>query len=318
MELQVNPDVESRIIAAIEQVYDELGRGDQYPAVSVVRNRARADMNSVSAVVKDWKRRQTARPAPVAVSVPEMVKDAHLEAVAIVWTAAQAQATASLQAAEVQWSLERAESETMRRELAIEFDAAVDDAEQSRLALSEVKAERDNFSHQVYELNRQLSETREALAQQTSRADEVERRASDLKEQLTIAHSDISSARDELTQARLIHLKEMDEFKSASAEQIAQLSENLAASRARLEDANATISTNKSSLAEYQARITLLDEKLSQQMTLHQDAVSELASVRVKADEAVREAAILSGAMQETKRQNEDLLGRLTPKRSPK
>uniref|UniRef100_UPI0011611E78 hypothetical protein n=1 Tax=Pseudomonas aeruginosa TaxID=287 RepID=UPI0011611E78 len=43
--INVNPEVRARILSAIEELYDQLGRSDQFPTQAEVRAKAKADMN---------------------------------------------------------------------------------------------------------------------------------------------------------------------------------------------------------------------------------------------------------------------------------
>lgn len=286
----VNPDVRARIISAIEELYDQLGRGDQFPTVSDVRARARADMNTCSTVFREWKRQQTAKPAPVAVDVPEPVKAAHIEAVGIVWNAAQEQANASLREAEAKWELERGDNETMRRELADAYEGAVTEADQARSALGEALRAKDALTQQNQQLAQQLAEAREGLAQQTTRADENERRANDLRDELRVAHDETAAVRQELSQARLTHLAELDQQKGVAAEQIERLNESLATTRARLEAAN---------------------EQSEGRQTALSDALGKLAQAQAQADAANDELQRVRTALEGKQQQAEGLLQQL-------
>src|SRR3546814_17815003 len=67
---QIPADVRERIIAAATDLFEQSGR-ETMPTVDAVRRAARVDMNAASAVMKEWRRAQTAQAAPVAVAVPE-------------------------------------------------------------------------------------------------------------------------------------------------------------------------------------------------------------------------------------------------------
>lgn len=352
MELSpVNPDVRARIINAIEELYDQLGRVDKFPTVSDVRGRARADMNTCSAVFKEWKRQQTAKPALVAVAVPDQVKSAHLEAVGIVWTAAQEQANASLREAEAKWELERGDNETMRRELAEAYEGAVAEAEQARSSHAEVQRSNDLLTQQNQQLSQQLAEARESLAEQTTRAVEIERRANDLKDELRVAHEETAAVRQELSQARISHLAELDQQKGVAAEQIERLNENLVTARARFEsvteqaeERQMALGDTQVKLAQAQAQAEAANEELVrvraaldvkqqqadglqlQVVTLgaqhaelqrsHTTLQTDAEKWRQAADENSRELAKTTGGLQEVLRQNSELMTRLSPTRS--
>ncbi len=347
----VNPDVRARIINAIEELYDQLGRVDKFPTVSDVRGRARADMNTCSAVFKEWKRQQTAKPAPVAVAVPDQVKLAHLEAVGIVWTAAQEQANSSLREAEAKWELERGDNETMRRELAEAYEGAVTDAEEARSAHAEVQRSNDSLTQQNQQLTQQLAEVREGLAEQTTKAVENERRANDLKDELRLAHDETASVRQELSQVRMSHVAELDLQKGVAAEQIERLNESLVTTKARLESATEQAELRQAALADLQVKFAqtqaqaeasnaelvrvraALDERLQQNESLQSQVATVVAQHselqrshtalqadaekwRQVADESSRELAKTAGGLQEVQRQNSELMSRLGPANS--
>ena len=92
-------DVRERVIAAAADLFEQSGR-QTMPTVDAVRRAARVDMNAASAVMKEWRRAQTAQAAPVAVAVPESVQQASSAAVATIWQQAQELADVRQQLAE--------------------------------------------------------------------------------------------------------------------------------------------------------------------------------------------------------------------------
>ena len=347
MELNVNPEVRARILSAIEDLYDHLGRSDQFPTQAEVRSKAKTDMNSCSLVYREWKRQQTARPVMVAVEVPESLKQVHLSTVATIWSTAQEQANAHLRDAESKWEHERADNETMRRELAEAYEAALKSTEDAQASLAESQRREEFFAQENKTLSLQLAEAREKLAQQTTRADENERRANDLKDELGLAHAEAKSIRQELTEARLLHIEEVDEVKSAASTQLERLSERQASTMARLDAANEQSEQRQAALAEaqeklakavaqadaandelkrsraelerkqqqadeFQQQLSTVRAQLGELQRSHEVLVGEASRSRQLADESSREFAKASGVLQETQRQNAELMERLT------
>lgn len=346
--INVNPDVRARIVSAIEELYDQLGRSDQFPTHAEVRAKAKADMNTCSIVYREWKRHQTAKPSLVAIEVPESVSQAHREAVALIWSAAQDQANAHLREAEAKWELERSDSETMRRELAEAYEGAVASTEDACIALSAAKTEVDQLRQQNLSLSQQLAEVRESLVEQSTRAEENERRANDLKVELGLAHTEIASVRHELSQARLTHISEMNQQKGVAASQLERLSESLATAKARLDSANELTEQRQAALSDahmklaqanaqavaatdelqrvrglleskqrhfddLQARMATVSAQLEELQRSHAALKEECAQSRQLAEQRSSEAAKVSGVLQELQRQNADLLLRLPP-----
>lgn len=118
------------------------------------------DESSASAVMREWRRSQTAQAAPVAVTVPEVVTQANSTALAALWQTAQELANESLRAAQAAWETERAE------------------ADQDRAELEEVRAAADRATelHQEQQAARaqELAALRAELATATTRAERAE------------------------------------------------------------------------------------------------------------------------------------------------
>ena len=118
--MDINQETRERIVSAANQLYEQAGRLD-FPTVDAVRRVSKTNMNDASAVMKEWRRMQTATAAPVAVAVPDRVQQASQAAIAALWSEAQGIATEALHAAQADWEKERAEAETLRGELSARF-----------------------------------------------------------------------------------------------------------------------------------------------------------------------------------------------------
>ena len=108
MSIAIPADVRERVIQAAQELYEQNGR-ESMPTVDAVRRLARVDMNAASAVMREWRRAQTAQAAPVAVTVPEVVTQAHGAALVALWQTAQELANESLRVAQAAWEAEAGE-----------------------------------------------------------------------------------------------------------------------------------------------------------------------------------------------------------------
>ncbi|UTH34284.1 DNA-binding protein [Ectopseudomonas hydrolytica] len=331
--VQIPADVRARIIEAAEALYEQTGR-ERLPTVDAVRRAARADMNAVSTVVREWKQQLSARPAPVEVSVPEAVRQASDEALVTVWAVACDLANASLRSAQASWDQEKGDMEAMRRELAQLYEEQERALEESRQAQAAAVQGREKAEQRADELARQLAEAREALARQTAlteqaeaRAVEISQHAADLKSELAIAHEDAAAARGELSAARLAHLAELDQVKNVAAEQIERTNEQLATARGRLAEASEQLESRTQGLIELQQQLATATARLEAAEATHAEhkqtvarAASEQAqrftALQAERDEAVRvsrqdseERARLQGQVESL----QGIVNRLTP-----
>lgn len=158
-------EVRERIVAAATDLFEQSGR-QAMPTVDTVRRAARVDMNAASAVMKEWRRAQTAQAAPVAVAVPDAVQQAGNVSLATIWVQAQELANESLRTAQAAWEAERRELDALRQELAEAFERQAAELEAAGVALV---AQKESFAQQVQE----LALVRQQLADAAVQADKA-------------------------------------------------------------------------------------------------------------------------------------------------
>lgn len=232
-------EVRERIIAAAEDIYEQLGR-ETFPTVDTVRRAAKADMNTTSTVMKDWRRQQTTQAVPVAVTVPEAVVQANASALAQLWAEAQELANESLRAAQSTWEVEREELDVMRKELSNAYEYQASDLEEAITKIlsledriNEQEAQHStamrelSFEHseelrkrkveleQVYE---KLSEFQKEAEHAILKVAEEARRVQDIREELERAYRTIEDEKE----SKKIILIELD---AARKTEVALLSE---------------------------------------------------------------------------------------------
>ena len=194
LSIAIPSEVRERITAAAAELFEQSGR-QAMPTVDTVRRAARVDMNAASAVMKEWRRAQTAQAAPVAVSVPESVQQASSAAVATIWLQAQELANASLRSAQAAWELERGELDAMRQELAEAFERQAIELDAAGAALT---AERVALAQQGQE----LASVHHQLADALSRADKAEAEALRSAERMNQAQTERDDAANAAAEAR--------------------------------------------------------------------------------------------------------------------
>lgn len=286
---QIPAEVRERIIAAANELYEQADR-DAFPTVDTVRRAAKADMNTTSTVMRDWRRQQTVKAAPVAVTVPEAVSQANSVALAAMWQQAQELANESLRAAQASWEVEREELDAMRQELANAYEEQAGEFEKLRVeAASEAKI---NQAH-IKQANSEVSVVRDELAIAVTRAErveakseEIERRAGDLRLELDRAHSDVDLARkallDEQTAKQLL-INQLDQARG-------ELAQNRATTQLEKEEL-------RDQLTKAQDEIKRLTEQLAVMQSDKEQTTKELASVRNEVSKAREEAAGLAGQL---------------------
>ena len=206
--MELNKDIRDRILTAADALYEQAGR-TSFPTVDSVRKVAKVNMNDAAATMKEWRRAQTAQAAPVAITVPEAVHQLHSQALAALWQSAQNTANESLRAAQAGWEAERAEADTINKQLGDAYDGQGAELDAANRRIDELTAKYQAEQQRSTDLAQQFEETqkatlvaenRAAIAEQ--RAVEIERRAGDLRAELDLAHQDAVQTRTELADLR--------------------------------------------------------------------------------------------------------------------
>jgi len=309
--MDINTEIRTRIVAAAEQLFVEAG-SDRFPTVDEVRRAAKADMNTTSTVMKQWRREQVAAPATVAVSVPDSVKDAALAATAQMWSNAQELANESLDVAKKAWEAERVEADTMRAELADAYEAQATELADTAQALAETQATAKATDEKFQVMAAELAATSGKLTSEEGKRAELER-----LEQA--AQNRIEELRDELAQEKTdadhqakqhrIELEEMrakqEKLTNDHAGQLAAAQKQYDTAAQELAVVNARAEAEKTAAKDSQLAAESQAGKLA----------SELETARNSASEAREKAAELTGQITAITAQNKELMAMIeTPK----
>jgi colicin import membrane protein len=150
-------------------------------------------MNDASAVMKEWRRLQIVSASAAVMSVPDRVQQASQSALSALWTEAQELANEALHVAQTGWDAERAEAEKLRVELSSALETQGTELEALRLKLAEVEKEASTAVAAVERSRMESAQQVVALTDQahtaSARAQEIEKRAEDLKTALMEAQA---------------------------------------------------------------------------------------------------------------------------------
>jgi len=258
-------EVRERVIQAAQALYEQNGR-ESMPTVDAVRRHARVDMNAASAVMREWRRAQTAQAAPVAVTVPEVVTQAHSTALVTLWQTAQELANESLRAAQAAWEAERVEADHDRQELADAYERQAAELEEVRAAAERsarlYQEQQDAQAQTLAAVRAELVTAATRAERAEARVEEIERRAADLRSELDHAHQEQGRIRAELAAA--IARAERAEAQAQDAEQrAAALRGELESAHQESERSRAETATLAGELRQSQDAVAVLRAQLS-------------------------------------------------------
>lgn len=300
---QIPSEVRDRIITAANELYEESSR-EAFPTVDTVRRAAKADMNTTSTVMRDWRRQQTVQTTPVAVTVPEAVSQANSVALASMWQHAQELANESLRAAQAAWETEREEWDTMRHELANAYEEQAGELERVHIeSLNNIEV----ITLQLKQANSENNSLRDELAKAVTRAErveakseEIERRANELRIELDHAHSNVDITRKALSDEQITKQLIVSKLEKESKE-LADITKKLNESEvSKLAEAN-------KHAEQYQSVLTDLATAGNER-----DAARILVSNAQQSANTAREVtAELRGELKATKQQLSELLKQL-------
>lgn len=265
MSIAIPADVRERVIQAAQELYEQNGR-ESMPTVDAVRRLARVDMNAASAVMREWRRAQTAQAAPVAVTVPEVVTQAHGAALVALWQTAQELANESLRVAQAAWEAERAEADQDRQELADAYERQAAELEEVRAAAERSarlhQEQQDTQAQALAAVRAELVTAATRAERAEARAQEIELRAADLRSELDHAHQEQGRIRAE--QAAAIARAERAEAQAQDAEQrAAALRGELESAHQESERSRAETATLAGELRQSQDAVAVLRAQLS-------------------------------------------------------
>lgn len=291
--LTIPADVRERVIAAAVELYEQAGR-ERFPTVDAVRRASRADMNTVSLLMREWRDSQRPSVAPIAVAVPEVVVQAHQAALASVWMQAQELANESLRKAQAGWQVEWNNVDEVRQQGAAAYDKL-------QAELNDVKQQLADAQAQSEELARELATVRQREAEANSRADraearvvEMEKRVDDLRGELELSHAEVERVRADQAQAAQ-QSRAAIEAAHAAAEGV----------RSELVRVQATLEAQAQAHADHRKMTAAEVQRLGEQLT---NAQIERDQAAKAAAEARERAAGLAGQLEATQGQNAALL----------
>lgn len=311
--MEIAQEVRNRIVASANQLYEQAGRAD-FPTVDAVRRHAKVDMNAASTVMKEWRRMQTATPAPVAVVVPDRLRQVSDTALASLWAEAQEIANEALRAAQASWDAERAEAEAIREQVAsafqaqaVELDAATARVAELEKALAESVARGDILAERLdqQEAATQAATHRAELAEQ--HVEQIEQRAADLKAELDRAHADVDRLRTERDQAAA-RADHATASAAATAERAEALRDELATVKAKAEAADQAHQEQRKIAAQEAHRVA---ERLTKAQADRDAAVKEAGLAR-------EDAANLRGQLETLQTQHARVMQMLGDKKPAK
>jgi colicin import membrane protein len=323
-------EVRERVIAAAVELYEQADR-QRFPTVDAVRRLSRADMNTVSGVMKEWRQAQTTQAAPVVVAVPEAIKQANDVAVADLWKQATALANQSLSIAQASWEEERKTDKALRDEMGEGYEAQAAEFESTKKQLADSEAK-------TVEQAQQLATVRQSEAEAINRADLAEARISDLRGELDRAIQEIDRQRAELVDARAKTEAANAAIEAVRAElatvktQGAEREKQAAAEAQRTADRLAKIETDRdqvrAELVKVQAKAEAADQSLQEHRktaatealrTAERLTQAEAArdAARKEASTAREEAAKTAGKLEAMQTQAASLIDALAARQDP-
>ncbi|WP_084806242.1 DNA-binding protein [Duganella sp. HH105] len=208
----IAPDIVRRINEAADQLYEEAGR-NAFPNVDAVRRRARANMNHVSLVMRDWRHQRMVPSAVQEDALPASLEPAGRQLLHAFWREASAIANGHLQAAQTGWEQERGELEEFRDQLAAAFDTQAGELTAACQASSALRAE--------------IGKQEEQLAVLKQRVNDAETHAGNARAALEYSQAQLRELHESLRQAQLAQQQLAQQLQDQHAAAVVAAERNL-------------------------------------------------------------------------------------------
>ena len=256
--MQVSQEIQARIIEVAEQLHAE--NSDKFPTVAEVRALSKADMNSVSIVMKQWRQSKLMPVQKIEETAPAEILELSNQLASKIWGEAKLQAESKLRDAEQKFNDERKELEELRLELANECDRLNTELEQiTELKDDAVKAQNDAETalnealQQIEQLKSELQQSQQSKLVEIAKNKELEQHISTLKSQLNERDADLKALKSEHSQQLEQRNQELNTLKSEHLNEIKHIQQ-------KHEDQLKTLQTSESSVKE---RLIHLEKELA-------------------------------------------------------
>lgn len=256
--MQVSQEIQARIIEVAEQLHAE--NSDKFPTVAEVRSASKADMNSVSIVMKQWRQSKLMPVKQIEELAPGELLELSNQLASKIWSEAKQQADSKLRDAETKFNEERAETDEIRNQLASECDRLNTELEQiTELKDDAVKAQNDAQTalnealQQIEQLKCELQQSQQSKLVEIAKNKELEQHITTLKSQLNERDADLKALKSEHSQQLEQRNQELNTLKSEHLNEIKQIEQNY-------EDQLKTLQKSESSVKE---RLIHLEKELA-------------------------------------------------------
>ncbi len=256
--MQVSQEIQARIIEVAEQLHAE--NSDKFPTVAQVRALSKADMNSVSIVMKQWRQSKLMPVKHIEETAPSELLELSNQLTSKIWSEAKQQADSKLRDAETKFNEERAETDEIRNQLASECDRLNTELEQiTELKDDAVKAQNDAETalnealQQIEQLKCELQQSEQSKLVEIAKNKELEQHISTLKSQLNEHDADLKALKSEHSQQLEQRNQELNALKSEHLNEIKHIQQ-------KHEDQLKTLQTSESSVKE---RLIHLEKELA-------------------------------------------------------
>lgn len=198
--MALSQDIKERIFAAADSLHAASETGE-FPSVEAVRQESHAGMNNVVEAMKEWRQKQRKQVQAVREPLPVELHGSVLSMGQSLWETAQQLANESLDAAKVAFETEKSDLIQLSAEQSEAFETQAAELDKAQRNIAELERQALADKKQIEVAGTILADTRDELraAKQTvdlanQKAEEIERRAAELRAELNHAHAEAEAA----------------------------------------------------------------------------------------------------------------------------
>lgn len=256
--MQISEEIQARIIEVAEQLHSQ--NKDKFPTVAEVRALSKADMNSVSIVMKNWRQSKLMPVKQIEELAPRELLELSNQLTSKIWSEAKQQADSKLRDAETKFNEERAETDELRVQLSNECDRLDAELKQiTQLKDDAIKAQTDAETalnqalQQIEQLKSELQQSEQSKLVEIAKNKELEQHICTLKSQLNERDTELKELKLEHSQQLEQRNQELNTLKSEHLNEIKQIQQ-------KHEDQLKTLQTSELSVKE---RLINLEKQLA-------------------------------------------------------
>lgn len=297
----ISQEIQNRIIESAEQLYAQ--HPDRLPTVADVRALSKADMNSVSTVMKQWRQGKLMPQRTIEENAPSEILSEAKALASSIWATARAQAEQKLHEAEAQYMKEREEAEQLRLELSLECDTLQKVIDEQVTAISQLQQTQQQAEQALNRANETIVQLQAEKGQALHQEALATAKNIELEKHIVTLKTDLEHTQTQAVAEAQAHTQTIIELQQA----LAALERSSTQLQTRLEQETQTCAQLRLQYEQQQAENASLAKAMKEQQSSEKNLLERLATAEKVLGSAQSELQTAKAVTEQAQKHAQDL-----------